>query len=73
MCCPEFPHARWTCKGRCQVVNYSGGGGATYGPEATGSGSTQPMACQAAMDAAKALTPRGSYPRHCDCYDCTKR
>jgi hypothetical protein len=64
---------RWTCKGQCDVVDYSHGGNTTLGPIATGSGSSQTAACQAATDAAKALTPQGSYPRHCDCFDCEKR
>ena len=72
-CVVKRKKSRWTCTGQCQIQNYSGGGGVSFGPTAEGTGSTQTEACQAAKSAAVALTPRGSYPRHCDCYNCTKR
>jgi len=72
-CVVKHRKSRWTCDGQCQIQNYSGDGGVTWGPIATASGSTETGACQAAKSAAVALTPQGSYPRHCKCFNCTKR
>lgn len=62
----------WTCKANCNIQIYSEGGNTITGPEASGSGPTETAACQAAKDAASALSPAGSYTRHCKCYDCER-
>jgi RHS repeat-associated protein len=64
---------KWTCKGRCQVVPYKGGGDTTYGQIALGTGNSYSQACQDAKNKASNLSPLGSYSRHCQCFDCKKR
>jgi len=71
--CSNSRPGRWSCKAQCQVVEYSRGGNASYGPIASGTGNTESSACQDSIGNAKGLTPLGSYPRHCSCFDCEKR
>jgi RHS repeat-associated protein len=72
-CVVKPKKTKWTCDAQCQIQDYSGGTGVSYGPVATGGGSSKTAACLVAKAAAVALTPRGSYPRHCQCFNCSKR
>jgi RHS repeat-associated protein len=71
-CFSKGKRGKWTCSAYCHVVDYSTGN-TTIGPSADGYGSSETEACQAAQNAAKQLTPPGSYPRHCRCDACSKR
>ncbi len=64
---------KWTCNARCQVKDFSGNGGVTWGPLAGGAGNTEDAACKDAKKNASALSPRGTHSRHCKCEDCEKR
>lgn len=63
---------RWTCTARCNLENFSNVPNAPARVEANGSGPTESLACQAAKDAAQAMSPLGTYSRHCQCVRCWK-
>ncbi len=64
---------KWTCEAKCHVNNFSGVPSAPSFVEASGSGPTESIACQAAIASAQQLAPRGTYTRHCRCTRCWKR
>jgi len=64
---------RWTCEASCHVNNFSGVPGAPAFVSAMGSGPSETLACQSAITAAQAMSPRGTYTRHCRCTHCWRR
>lgn len=70
---PVCARGRWSCKSSCNVQPI---GGTKTCPERVfgeGIGSSEQNACSAARVNATQSTPRGCYPRHCDCFPCVKK
>lgn len=64
---------KWTCIARCNIQNFSDVPNAPLRVEASGSGTTEAAACDAAVAAAQQLSPPGTYTRHCHCTKCWRR
>jgi RHS repeat-associated protein len=64
---------RWRCEASCHVNNFSDVPNAPLFVYGVGYGSSQPEACENAKRAATQSAPRGTYARHCQCYNCSNR
>jgi RHS repeat-associated protein len=63
----EMSRRGWTCSASCNVQEIVPGSACPARVFGAGSGSSQRDACTAAKRAAGQSTPRGCYPRHCQC------
>jgi RHS repeat-associated protein len=62
----------WTCEASCNTENFSNIPNAPARVRGIGFGSSEEDACRSAKAAAVATAPRGTYGRHCKCFNCIK-
>jgi RHS repeat-associated protein len=68
----ETAGGRWHCNASCNVQEIEPGSNCPDRVTGSASGSSESQACRAAKREATQSTPRGCYPRHCQC-SCSKR
>ena len=62
----------WTCEASCNVENFSNIANAPARLTGIGWGSSREEACRSAKASAVGTAPRGTYGRHCQCFNCFK-
>ena len=70
-CNPAAFVARWSCNASCNVQQIDKDAKCPDRVTGSATGSNEDEACREAKRAATQSTPKGCYPRHCQC-DCTK-
>ncbi len=69
---PKAKSGRWTCKASCTVQQAEENAVCPERVTGIASGSDEQTACREAKRDATQSTPRGCYPRHCQCPSCAK-